>query len=70
MITDGQNGCFVEPEDVDELARACIQLLNDPDKRAAMGIAGSHIVDQKFNIERQVDKLEELYMEQLRAYGK
>ena len=70
MITDGQNGCFVEPKDVDELARACIQLLNDPDKRAAMGIAGSNIVDQKFNIERQVDKLEELYMEQLRVYGK
>jgi len=70
MIAPGQNGCFVEPEDVDGLARACIQLLNDPEKRAAMGRAGSNIVDQKFNIERQVGKLEELYMEQLRAYGK
>jgi glycosyltransferase involved in cell wall biosynthesis len=70
MIVDGQNGCFVEPEDVDGLAKACIDLVNDPKKRAAMGNAGWSIVDRKFNIERQVDKLEELYMQQLCAYGK
>lgn len=69
MLADGQNGCFVEPEDVDGLARACIHLLNDPEKRAAMGNAGGSIVNQKFNIERQVDKLEEIYMAQLHAYG-
>jgi glycosyltransferase involved in cell wall biosynthesis len=70
MVTDGQNGCLLEPEDLDGLATACIHLLANPEKRAAMGAAGWKIVNQKFNIERQVDQLKELYLDQLHAYGK
>jgi glycosyltransferase involved in cell wall biosynthesis len=70
MVMDGQNGCLVEPEDVDGLANACIGLLANPEKRAAMSADGWKIVNQKFNIERQVDQLRELYFDQLRAYGK
>jgi glycosyltransferase involved in cell wall biosynthesis len=70
MVTDGQNGSLVEPENLDELTTACIHLLNDPETRKAMGIEGCQIVNQTFNIERQVDKLEELYLDQLHAYGK
>jgi len=70
MLTDGQNGCLVEAENLDGLTTACIHLLNDPEKRLTMGMEGWNIVNQMFNIERQVDKLEELYIEQLRAYGK
>src|SRR4029450_7587873 len=33
MVMDGQNGCLVEPEDVDGLANACIGLLANPEKR-------------------------------------
>jgi hypothetical protein len=35
-----------------------------------MGVEGWNVVDRKFNVERQVDKLEELYFDQLNAYGK
>ena len=70
MITEGRNGLLVEPEDLPGLSGACIQLLNNPGQRAAMGAEGWEIVHQKFSIERQVDQLKELYMEQLRAYGK
>lgn len=70
MVTDGQNGCLVEPEDLDGLVLACRQLVAGKDIRAAMGEEGWRTVDQKFNIERQVDTLEELYLDQLRAYGK
>jgi glycosyltransferase involved in cell wall biosynthesis len=70
MIVDGQNGCLVEPENLDELAAACIQILADPEKRTAMGAEGWNVVSQQFNIERQVDQLEGLYFEQLHAYGK
>jgi glycosyltransferase involved in cell wall biosynthesis len=69
MITDGQNGCLVESEDVAGLATACIDLLDHPEKRRAMGNEGWKIVHQQFNIERQVNKLEDLYLEQIRAYG-
>ena len=70
MVTDGQNGVLLEPEDPAALASACIQLLNSPDRRVAMGVEGRRIVNQKFSIERQVHQLKELYMGQLRAYGK
>ena len=70
MMTDGQNGCLVEPEDVEGLARACMELLANPEKRAAMGAEGWKIVNQKFNIEKQVDQLEALYLTQLHAHGK
>jgi glycosyltransferase involved in cell wall biosynthesis len=70
MVMDGENGCLVEAEDVDGLAAACIHLLNNHQKCVKMGAVGWNIVNQTFNIERQVDKLEDLYVEQLRAYGK
>jgi glycosyltransferase involved in cell wall biosynthesis len=65
MIADGQNGLLVEPEDPDSLSPACIRLLDRPGERATMGAAGWQIVNQKFSIERQVEQLKELYLEQL-----
>jgi len=70
MIVDGQNGCLVEPEDVKSLVQACIDLLASPEKRTAMSAEGWKIVNQKFNIEKQVDQLEALYLDQLHAHGK
>ena len=70
MITNGQNGFLIEPEDVKGLASACIRLLENPDERAAMGAEGWRIVNQKFSIERQVEQLRDLYLQQLQAYGK
>ncbi len=70
MITAGQNGCLVEPEDVDGLAHACIDLLANREKRATMSAEGWKTVNQKFNIEKQVDQLEALYFDQLHAHGK
>lgn len=37
VLTDGENAVFVEPSDVDELARAVQKLLSDPDRRATLG---------------------------------
>ena len=42
----------------------------NPEKRAALSDEGWKTVNQKFNIEKQVDQLEALYFEQLHAYGK
>jgi glycosyltransferase involved in cell wall biosynthesis len=70
MITDGQNGCLVEPEDVGGLVQACIDLLGNPEKRASMGSESWKIVNKNFNIEKQVDQLEALYLDQLHAHGK
>ena len=70
MITDGQNGVLVEPGDVNALAKAAIQLLDQPELRARLAQQGWGTVNQKFSVERQVDQLKELYLRQLKAYGK
>ena len=70
MITDGKNGFLVEPEDSDGLSNACLRLLENQDEWAAMGAAGWRTVNQKFSIERQVEQLKDLYLEQLQIYGK
>lgn len=70
MIANGQNGILLPPEDVDRLAKACIHLLENPEKRLDMGAEGWKTVHRKFSIERQVEQLKELYLDQLRAYGK
>jgi glycosyltransferase involved in cell wall biosynthesis len=70
MIANGQNGILVAPEDVTGLANACIHLLENPDKRRGIGEEGWKTASRKFSIERQVDQLKQLYLEQLAAYGK
>ena len=70
MILDGQNGFLVAPGDLDGLSSACIRLLENPDERFVMATEGWKTVNQKFNIERQVDLLKKVYLEQLKAYGK
>ena len=70
MIANGQNGILVTPEDVDGLAKACIHLLDHPEKRSDMGMEGWKTVNRKFSIDRQVDQLKEIYLDQLQAYGK
>jgi glycosyltransferase involved in cell wall biosynthesis len=70
MIANGQNGFLVEPEDQDGLANVCGHLIENPEKRVDMGEEGWKTVNRKFNIERQVQQLEKIYLEQLQAYGK
>lgn len=70
MVSDGQNGIMVEPQDPSGLADACLQLLGHPERRAAMGGEGWNVVNRKFSIERQSYQLRELYLGQLHAYGR
>jgi glycosyltransferase involved in cell wall biosynthesis len=70
MIANGQNGFLVAPEDLNGLAKACNHLLEHAEKRLDMGMEGWKTVKQKFSIERQVEQLKNLYIDQLRAYGK
>jgi glycosyltransferase involved in cell wall biosynthesis len=70
MIADGQNGILVAPENVGGLAKACLHLLENPEKRLDMGEEGWKTVNRKFSILRQVEQLKDLYWEQIRKYGK
>jgi glycosyltransferase involved in cell wall biosynthesis len=70
MIEDGRNGCLVEPGNLEQLSFACNHVLADAETRAAMGTEGWKAVNEKFNIEQQVEQLRLLYLNQLQTYGK
>lgn len=61
MIQDGVNGRLLPPGDVPALVTACAQLADDSALRNAWGTAGQAICQEKFNIERQIVSLENLY---------
>jgi glycosyltransferase involved in cell wall biosynthesis len=65
MLVDGENGFLIPPSNSLELAKACIKLLNSTEKIDDFGVAGHELVNNKFNIQVQVQKLEAQYLELL-----
>lgn len=60
-LEDGVNGLSVKPGDVDELAGALEELLGDPERQHAMGLAGRRMVAARFSPERHTAALMEAY---------
>jgi len=60
-LQDGVNGLGVPPADPRALARALEQLLDDPERRRAMGEAGRELVAARFSPGRHVEALVEGY---------
>lgn len=51
-VRDGKTGLLVDPDDPQAVARAVADLLDDPDRAAAMGEAGRRWVADAFSFER------------------
>lgn len=62
MVDDGQNGLLISPADPSALTEACLKLLENPERAQAMGKTGRQIVAERFDIRRQVRRLEALYL--------
>jgi glycosyltransferase involved in cell wall biosynthesis len=62
MVEHTKNGLLIPPADPSRLAKACIQLLRNPHEAQSMGRVGQEIAEIRFNVLRQVRKLEEIYM--------
>lgn len=65
VITDGVDGLLVAPGSVDELVASLQELLENPERRAAMGRAGQAKVERSFNWTRIAEALEGVYQEAL-----
>jgi glycosyltransferase involved in cell wall biosynthesis len=70
MVEDGRNGLLVAPANPEQLSAACLQLLQQHDQAQAMARAGREIVEQRFNIEVQGQRLGDLYQDILQEQGK
>ncbi|MFH1834790.1 MAG: glycosyltransferase [Methanobacteriota archaeon] len=60
LVTDGESGFLVPIGNVDALAEKMEYLIDHPDIRIQMGLCGSEIVAQQFDIDKLNDKLVEL----------
>ncbi len=61
VIIDGETGLLVPQRDVEALAARMTQLLDDRSMREQMGRQARRLVEQRFNIRRQTEKLESFY---------
>jgi len=61
VVVDGVNGSLIVPGDQEELARASIRILTDPELASRLGEGGRHLVREKFSIETMVRGNFEVY---------
>ena len=66
-IVDGETGVLVPVRDAQALADALQALLEDPERRQAMGRAGRALAEREFAIEKVVDAHLEIYRRLLRS---
>jgi glycosyltransferase involved in cell wall biosynthesis len=62
-IQPGVTGLIVPVCDADSLARAIEQLLLNPERRKAMGLAGRELAEREFDVNSVVDKHLAIYRE-------
>ena len=67
LVQDGVTGLLVEPDDVDGLANALAALVDDPERRAAMGRSGIRRIAERFDASEAGTEMLDLYREQLCA---
>jgi colanic acid/amylovoran/stewartan biosynthesis glycosyltransferase WcaL/AmsK/CpsK len=62
VITEGQEGFLLPEKEVQSLAKAFSTLAADRDLRIRMGRAGRELVERVWDIDKQTDRLREIYL--------
>jgi phosphatidylinositol alpha-1,6-mannosyltransferase len=65
-VQDGKTGLVVNPNSVDDIAQALIELLSDRSRAAAMGAAGASWMHTDWTWEVQANRLRQLFIDALR----
>ena len=60
-IEDGKTGFLVDEKDIDALTNKLNYLIENPDLWAKFGIRGRKVVENKFDITKLIQNLEEIY---------
>ncbi|MBP1648233.1 MAG: glycosyl transferase, group 1 [Bacteroidetes bacterium] len=65
IVVNGETGIYVSPRNPSELAAGLLRLIDEPETRHRMGKAGRRRVLEKFDQQKQIDKLVQIYRELL-----
>lgn len=68
IVHHEKNGLLAAEGNVDEFADHMLALANNPHQWSEMGEYGTRLVNEKFNLEKQVKRLEELYRHTILNY--
>jgi glycosyltransferase involved in cell wall biosynthesis len=60
-VIHGKTGLLVPPRDVDALAVACIELIDNPGRRREMGLAGRRFVERYYDWSENTRLMSEIY---------
>ena len=69
LIDDGENGFIVPSDDVEAMVERVKMLLDSPELRRRIGMAGREKMRREFTVEKMVDTLQNVYIEMLRRKG-
>ena len=61
IIRPGETGLLVPVREVDKLAEAVLELLDNKDTRVRMGVAAQQFAATQFSVERMIDETEAIY---------
>jgi glycosyltransferase involved in cell wall biosynthesis len=65
LIQDGIDGLLVAPSDVDQLSAAIRRLMDDPDLRRRVAMAGRRKVVEKYNLAVNTGRLAQVFERQV-----
>lgn len=68
IVHHGKNGFLAAEGNAQEFAQRMIEVAGNPDQWGDMGQYGTDLVNTKFNLEKQVKRLEELYQQTIVNY--
>jgi glycosyltransferase involved in cell wall biosynthesis len=69
VVDDGVTGLLVPPGQVAPVAEAVSTLLEDPERRAAMGRAAQQVARERFGMQAWAGRLHEVYLDALQRHG-
>jgi glycosyltransferase involved in cell wall biosynthesis len=69
VIDDGRDGLLAAPDDVSDLARCIVSLVDNPGRGQDMGQQGRRKVLSRYTVPRITDRVEDIYQHVLQVRG-
>jgi glycosyltransferase involved in cell wall biosynthesis len=70
VVEDGVNGLLSRPDDIEQLTRTLLTLIDDPEMRRRMGEVNRHRAETMFSPQRMADGIETVYRATLVRSGR